>query len=82
MDREESSRTSSIAWLVRRWSRPALSKGPATASELVPLIYERLSPALTRAAASSVWAHLRRMHELGRARCDDPDDLGARWEAL
>ena len=60
----------------------ALSKGPATASELVPLIYQRLSPALTRAAASSVWAHLRRLHELGRARCDDPDDLSARWEAL
>jgi glyoxylase-like metal-dependent hydrolase (beta-lactamase superfamily II) len=60
----------------------ALSEGPATASELVPLIYQRLSPALTRAAASSVWAHLRRLHELGRARCDDPGDLSARWEAL
>jgi glyoxylase-like metal-dependent hydrolase (beta-lactamase superfamily II) len=60
----------------------ALSKGPATADELVPLIYQRLSPALSRAAASSVWAHLRRLHELGSARCDDPDDLGARWEAL
>jgi glyoxylase-like metal-dependent hydrolase (beta-lactamase superfamily II) len=58
----------------------ALSQGPASASELVPLIYQRLSPALTRAAASSVWAHLRRLGELGRARCDDPDDLGARWE--
>jgi glyoxylase-like metal-dependent hydrolase (beta-lactamase superfamily II) len=60
----------------------ALLQGPATASELVPLIYLRLSPALSRAAASSVWAHLRRLRELGRARCDDPDELGARWEAL
>jgi glyoxylase-like metal-dependent hydrolase (beta-lactamase superfamily II) len=60
----------------------ALSKGPATAGELVPLIYERLSPALSRPAASSVWAHLRRLRELGRVRCDDPDELGARWEML
>jgi glyoxylase-like metal-dependent hydrolase (beta-lactamase superfamily II) len=60
----------------------ALSQGPATASELVPRIYHRLSPALSGAAASSVWAHLRRLRELGRARSDDPDNSGARWEAL
>jgi glyoxylase-like metal-dependent hydrolase (beta-lactamase superfamily II) len=60
----------------------ALAKGSATAAELVPLIYQRLSPALARPAASSVWAHLRRLRELGRARSEDPDDLGARWEAL
>jgi hypothetical protein len=40
-----------------------------------------LSPALSLAAAFSVWAHLRRLHELGRVECDDPDELGARWEA-
>jgi glyoxylase-like metal-dependent hydrolase (beta-lactamase superfamily II) len=60
----------------------ALSHGPATASELVPLIYQRLSPALSRVAASSVWAHLRRLHELGQVRCDNPDDSGARWQAI
>jgi glyoxylase-like metal-dependent hydrolase (beta-lactamase superfamily II) len=60
----------------------ALSKGRASASELVPLIYQRLSPSLTRPAASSVWAHLRRLRELGRAQSDDPDDLGASWESL
>jgi glyoxylase-like metal-dependent hydrolase (beta-lactamase superfamily II) len=59
----------------------ALQAGPATARELVPLIYRRLSPALSTAAAASVWAHLRRLGELGRARSDDPDDSGARWEA-
>jgi glyoxylase-like metal-dependent hydrolase (beta-lactamase superfamily II) len=60
----------------------ALAKGQATPAELVPLIYHRLSPSLIRPAASSVWAHLRRLRELGRARSEDPDDLGARWEAL
>jgi glyoxylase-like metal-dependent hydrolase (beta-lactamase superfamily II) len=60
----------------------ALESGPATAAELVPLIYLRLSPALARPAASSLWAHLRRLGELGRAWSEDPDDLGASWELL
>jgi glyoxylase-like metal-dependent hydrolase (beta-lactamase superfamily II) len=60
----------------------ALARGRASAAQLVPLIYVRLSPSLLRPAASSVWAHLRRLGELGRAVSEDPDDLGASWELL
>jgi glyoxylase-like metal-dependent hydrolase (beta-lactamase superfamily II) len=59
----------------------ALSKGPATPQELVPLIYQRLAKSLRGPAASSVWAHLRRLAGLGRASSAAPDDPFARWEA-
>jgi glyoxylase-like metal-dependent hydrolase (beta-lactamase superfamily II) len=60
----------------------ALGRGPASPAELVPLIYTRLSPALVAPAAASVWAHLRRLFELGLAICQDVDDPSARWQAV
>lgn len=58
----------------------ALRHGAASPGELVPLIYTRLAPALARPAAASVWAHLRRLGELNRARSEHPDDPQSRWE--
>ena len=59
--------------------RNALRAGEATAAELVPRIYARLAPALVRAATSSVWAHLRRLGDLGEAYSDDRERVDASW---
>lgn len=60
----------------------ALGHGPASSADLVPLIYSRLAPSLVRPASASVWAHLRRLGELGQARTEHPDDPLARWELV
>lgn len=59
--------------------RDALRAGKATAAELVPRIYTRLAPALVRAATLSVWAHLRRLGDLGEASAVDRDQVDATW---
>lgn len=59
----------------------ALRRGPATPAELVPLIYARLSTALVKPAGASVWAHLRRLGELGLAESPAPDDPASIWQA-
>lgn len=59
--------------------RAALQTGDATAEELVPRIYQRLAPALVRPATSSIWAHLRRLGDLGEARCEDRERIDAVW---
>jgi len=60
----------------------SLRLGPATAGQLVPLIYSRLSPSLVAPAAASVWAHLRRLDELGQAESEDRDDPASTWRSL
>ncbi|NBZ87444.1 MBL fold metallo-hydrolase [Stagnihabitans tardus] len=45
----------------------ALRAGPALALDLVPRLYPGLDPALTRAAAGNVLAHLLQLEEEGRA---------------
>ena len=60
----------------------ALQQGSARPADLVAIIYRRLAPSLIRPAGASVWAHLRRLGELGQASSDDPDDPGATWSLL
>ena len=74
-----------VSYLQHRYEREemveaALGHGPANPEELVPLIYSRLAPALFRPAAASVWAHLRRLGELGKATSENSDDPLSRWE--
>jgi hypothetical protein len=60
----------------------SLRLGPATPDQLVPLIYSRLSPSLAVPAAASVWAHLRRLDELGQAESEDRNDRASMWTAV
>jgi glyoxylase-like metal-dependent hydrolase (beta-lactamase superfamily II) len=75
------------AYLAHRYEREemvlhALENGPASAEELVPVIYARLASSLLAPAASSVWAHLRRLGQLGRASTSQMDDPRSRWYLL
>jgi glyoxylase-like metal-dependent hydrolase (beta-lactamase superfamily II) len=65
-----------------RLVRAALSEVPRSVSELVPAVYRGLDPRLARAAGRTLWAHLRRLSELGVATSDDPDDPDGSWRAL
>ena len=56
--------------------------GPATAEELVPGIYADVPEVLHPVAARSVWAHLRKLGQDGRATSDDPDDVARAWTAV
>lgn len=75
------------AYLERRRAREAAvaaalqQHGTASAAELVPVVYEGLDPVLVRVASFSLWAHLRHLGAQGLARSEDPDDIGAAWQA-
>ena len=48
--------------------------------ELVPVVYADVHEALYPVARRSLWAHLRKLADDGRATVDDPDDIdAARW---
>ncbi len=53
--------------------------GAASPEELVALVYPALSRGLAGAARLQVWAHLRKLHDEGRASTTDPDDPSSRW---
>jgi len=55
--------------------------GRATVDELVPAVYQDVSAALHPIARRSLWAHLRKLEDDGRAISDERDDLDAGvWE--
>jgi glyoxylase-like metal-dependent hydrolase (beta-lactamase superfamily II) len=53
----------------------ALAAGPATIAELVPTLYADVSKRLWRGAASSMYAHLLHLHELGIVEVEDGGSL-------
>ncbi|MGI8793995.1 MAG: MBL fold metallo-hydrolase [Acidimicrobiales bacterium] len=56
--------------------------GKATVEELVPAVYRDVDEALYPIARYSLWAHLRKLADDGKARAGDPDDLETAWEHL
>ena len=51
-----------------------------TVDELVPVVYADVHEALYPVARRSLWAHLRKLVDDGRATVDDADDIdAARW---
>ncbi len=58
----------------------ASAGAPLTIDELVPIVYTDVSAALHPIARFSMWAHLRKLVEDGRARARDVDDLSTTWE--
>jgi glyoxylase-like metal-dependent hydrolase (beta-lactamase superfamily II) len=55
-------------------------KSPATVNDLVPVVYSDVDESRHRIAQFSLWAHLRKLRDDGRATADDPDDLNAVWQ--
>jgi glyoxylase-like metal-dependent hydrolase (beta-lactamase superfamily II) len=60
----------------------ALTDVPRSAIELVPDVYRALDPRLAHAAASSLWAHLRKLGDEGVAWSDAVDDRDGRWRLV
>lgn len=56
------------------------SKVRATIEELVPVVYQDVDQSRHRIAQFSLWAHLRKLEQDGRAVADDRDDLASSWE--
>ncbi|HEX2849012.1 MAG TPA: MBL fold metallo-hydrolase [Acidimicrobiales bacterium] len=59
-----------------------LANAPATVEELVPAVYADVSESLFPIARFSLWAHLRKLADDGRAVATDPDDLSSVWEPV
>jgi len=55
--------------------------GRATVDELLPDVYADVRHELLPVARFSLWAHLRKLVDDGRARSTDPDDIAASWAA-
>jgi len=55
--------------------------GRATVDELVPAVYHDVRDELLPVARFSLWAHLRKLGNDGRARGEDPADITAPWTA-
>ena len=60
-------------------ARALAAAGEATVEELVAAVYADVAEHLHPIARFSVWAHLRKLAQDGRASSADPDDLAARW---
>jgi glyoxylase-like metal-dependent hydrolase (beta-lactamase superfamily II) len=54
-------------------------QGTATIEELVEAVYTDVPELLHPIARFSVWAHLRKLRDEGRAEAKDPDDLSSLW---
>jgi glyoxylase-like metal-dependent hydrolase (beta-lactamase superfamily II) len=54
--------------------------GRAAPADLVPEVYAEVSPVLHPAACLSLWAHLRKLGDEGRARSVAPQEISALWE--
>jgi glyoxylase-like metal-dependent hydrolase (beta-lactamase superfamily II) len=55
--------------------------GKATVDELLPLVYDGVGDELRPVARESLWAHLRKLGDEGRARSPQPDDSASLWVA-
>lgn len=60
---------------------PTVSGAGVTIDDLVAAIYADVPKELHPVARFSVWAHLRKLRDEGRARSDEPDDIDAPWYA-
>jgi len=74
-------------YVIRRRAREAaivaaIRDRPYRAGELVPVVYNSLSEALVRPATRTIWAHLRKLYNEGRAWAEDPDDPESVWQVL
>ncbi len=57
--------------------------GPVTVDDLVPVVYADVDAALYPVARLSLWAHLRKLADEGRARVDDRDAIDqGRWQRV
>jgi len=56
--------------------------GSATVDQLVPVVYQDVDEERHPIARRSLWAHLRKLTDDGRARCSDRDSDQATWEWL
>ncbi len=54
--------------------------GSATVDELIPVVYADVDEARHPVARRSLWAHLRKLADEGRARTPDRDDAATTWE--
>jgi len=60
----------------------AVASGPATIDDLLPGVYADVEPQRLPIARGSLWAHLRKLADDGRAGTDGYDDMdGGRWWA-
>lgn len=59
-----------------------LQAGSATVEELVPVVYTDVREEVLPIARYSLWAHLRKLAEEGRAGSSDPDDLASTWRPV
>jgi len=55
--------------------------GRATVEDLVAAVYTDVPDSVHPVARFSVWAHLRKLADEGRAAASDPDDVGATWRS-
>jgi glyoxylase-like metal-dependent hydrolase (beta-lactamase superfamily II) len=73
------------AVVAHRLEREALVSGAlagdpgADVDRLLSRVYPDVSGELRPVAAKSLWAHLRKLADEGRARSSDVDDAGSRW---
>ena len=58
----------------------AAAAAPVTLDELVPVVYTDVDEARFPIARRSLWAHLRKLAQDGRAASSDVDDESASWE--
>jgi glyoxylase-like metal-dependent hydrolase (beta-lactamase superfamily II) len=76
------------AYLTHRLAREAAilaalgEAGRAGVDQLVQVVYTEVPEALHPVARYSVWAHLRKLQDDGRASTGDRDDIDAPWEAV
>jgi glyoxylase-like metal-dependent hydrolase (beta-lactamase superfamily II) len=71
----------------RRWREELVvtslaASGPATTAALVPIVYADVAGERHEVARQSLWAHLRKLADEGRASAPDLDDPEATWSAV
>lgn len=72
-----------IAHRLEREERVAVAlaaAGSATVDELIPVVYQDVDNDRHPIARRSLWAHLRKLTDDGRARCSDRESAEATWE--
>jgi glyoxylase-like metal-dependent hydrolase (beta-lactamase superfamily II) len=59
----------------------ALSNVPQPLETLVRVVYRGLDPRLERAASATLWAHLQKLGDEGRATSEDPSSMAGAWRS-
>jgi len=63
-------------------ARALAGAGRATVDELLPTVYADVREELLPVARQSLWAHLRKLDDEGRACAEDRTDIEARWAPM